>query len=188
MPRDVWAATGFLILAVCGLYSTHFGNGFHFDDWHTVSNNPAIRDLGNAKRFFTDPTAMSVLPANQVYRPLLPLSLAIDYRIGGGLKPWAFHAITFGAFLTLIVLLLILYNRLTDKPWVAFAAAALFALHPVAAETVNYVVQRADLWVALLTVAGLLMFTDSRTVLRWLWPLPVIAAWLFKPTAVIRVE
>jgi len=38
-----------------------FPNGFHFDDFHTVTENPFIRDLRNAPRFFTDPTMFSTL-------------------------------------------------------------------------------------------------------------------------------
>lgn len=185
MHRALWLAAGLLGVAVCALYSTHFQNGFHFDDWHAVNENPAIRDLRNAPRFFLDSSTMSVLPANQVYRPMLPLTLAFDYWVGGGLKPWAFHASTFAAFLLLLVVLLLLYRRLANDDWVAFGAASLFGLHPVAAETVNYVVQRSDLWVALLMSLGLFLYLREDKRSRILWPAPVILAWLFKPTAVV---
>src|SRR5437899_1859234 len=44
-----------LMLAVLVPYANHFDNGFHFDDFHTVTGNPSIRDLHNIPRFFTDP-------------------------------------------------------------------------------------------------------------------------------------
>jgi hypothetical protein len=44
-----------LVLAsVCVVYLGHFQNGFHFDDIHTITGNPYIRDLHNVPKFFTD--------------------------------------------------------------------------------------------------------------------------------------
>src|ERR1700733_9126047 len=88
-------------LAFCGMlalvllaYGNHFQNSFHFDDGHTIVDNPYIRDLHNIPRFFTDGRTFSVLPANRTYRPLVSTSLAIDYRLGHGLEPSWFHIST----------------------------------------------------------------------------------------------
>ena len=35
-------------------YSNHFHNGFHFDDGHSISDNPAIRSLGNLPQILVD--------------------------------------------------------------------------------------------------------------------------------------
>ena len=64
-------AVGLVVLA----YSNHFANEFHFDDRHTITDNPAIRSLANVPRFFTDSTTFSLLPTHQVYRPLLTAKL-----------------------------------------------------------------------------------------------------------------
>ena len=50
---------GGLLLALVAAYSNHFGNSFHFDDAHAVVNNPAIRTLGEAGRFFRDARTFS---------------------------------------------------------------------------------------------------------------------------------
>jgi hypothetical protein len=95
--RTVRSAVGvaLLLALTAAVYSNHFHNSFHFDDFHTVTDNVAIRSLGNIGRFFTDPATFSALPTHQVYRPVVTASLAFDYWLGRGLNPLAFHATTF---------------------------------------------------------------------------------------------
>jgi hypothetical protein len=59
---------GALLAAVLATYSNHFQNSFHFDDFHSITDNPSIRDLHNVLRFFSDARLSTVLPANQTYR------------------------------------------------------------------------------------------------------------------------
>ncbi len=90
-----------LLLLLVTAYSNFFDNSFHFDDSHVIENNLYIRSLGNIPRFFTDAGTGTNLPTNAVYRPLVPLTLAIDYQLGGGLQPRQFR-------LTQLLLLVIL--------------------------------------------------------------------------------
>ncbi len=170
----VWLAFGLLL----AIYANHFDNAFHFDDSHTVVDNPAIRSLANVPGFFTDARTFSVNPTNQSWRPLVSTSLAIDYALGGELNPLVFHLTTFLWFVLLLVCLYRLYRRMLD-PSLAFLATCLFGVHPTAAETVNYVIQRADLFVALGCVVGVLLFP------RWLYLAPFTLAVLCKPTALV---
>ncbi|MGH9627189.1 MAG: tetratricopeptide repeat protein, partial [Bryobacteraceae bacterium] len=182
-----------LLAATAAVYSNHFQNGFHFDDWHTVTQNPYIRDLRNLPLFFTDARTMSVLPANQAYRPIVTASLAIDYWAGRGLNPIAFHASTFCWYIGLLGCMLVLYQRIIARAWVSsncpavpLFATAWFALHPVSAETVNYVVQRADLYVVLGMTAGLAVYASFPHLRKWgFYLVPVLIAGLSKPTALI---
>src|SRR5262245_61933327 len=132
-----------ILLAVA--YSNHFQNGFHFDDSHAVQDNIYVRDITNIPRYFTDATTFSVLPLNQAYRPLLQTTFALDYWLGGGYKPLAFQIDTFFWYLLLLWAMAAFYWTLTGDPWVALVATSLYGLHPVCAETVNYIVQRGDL-------------------------------------------
>ena len=72
------------VAAVVAAYANHFHNSFHFDDSHTIVENVYIRDLHNIPRFFTDATTFSSLPANQTWRPIVSLSLALDYKLARG--------------------------------------------------------------------------------------------------------
>src|SRR5689334_17541013 len=98
-----WCAIAFLIAAVTAAYANHFHNTFHFDDSHTIENNAAIRTLGNVPRFFSDASTFSALPTNQSYRPIVSTLLALDYWLGGGLRPFVFHFSIFALFIVLIL-------------------------------------------------------------------------------------
>ncbi len=186
-------ATVILLLAVCMAYANSFQNGFHLDDSHTVIDNPAIRSLHNVPRFFKDTTSFSVLPANQTYRPLVSASLALDYALGHGYSPFWFHLSTFLLFLLLVWLLTKLYELILDKttpstinPWIAVTAAAWYGLHPAIAETVNYVIQRGDLFCTLGCVAALYLFAKYPDQRRFgFYLLPFVAAMFSKPPAAV---
>ncbi len=161
---------GFLILVGISLatlifaYSNHFSNSFHFDDSHTIENNSAIREI-NFKLFFTDATTFSSLPSNQSYRPLTTLENAIDYKLGNGLNTKVFHIHIFLTFLITCFLIGSFIKKLLDrinfsednKYW-ALLCAVIFGLLCVNAETVNYIIQRAEITAALFVLAGFVAF------------------------------
>jgi len=189
--RTIWLAA--LLLAICVAYANSFQNGFHFDDFHTVTDNPAVRSLKNVPRFFTDTTTFSVLPANRTYRPIVSTSLAIDYALGRGYVPLWFHLGTFDLFLGQVLLLFALYrlllNRIRPSPaneWLAMFGAAWFGLHPAMAETIDYVIQRGDLYCTLGCTAALYLFArypERRK--TGLYLLPFAFAMLSKPPAAV---
>jgi len=181
-----------LLLAVLAAYANHFQNGFHFDDYHSIADNAFITHLRNVPLFFTGVEMSSTRPDTATYRPLTTASLAFDYWLGHG-QPFWFHLSTFLWFLVQLVLMFSLFRRLTDRaaphpsnPWTALAATACYGLHPANAETVNYIVQRADLYSTLGVVASLLCFVTWPGQRRWGWYLiPAVAADLSKAPALI---
>jgi tetratricopeptide (TPR) repeat protein len=195
--KGIRVAALLLPLAVALAYSNHFQNGFHFDDFHTVNNNSYIRSLHNAKLFFTDPSTFSVLPANRTYRPLVTLSLAFDYWLGSGLKPFYFHLDAFLWYLVQLALMWALFRHIlrfastepwTDwgTDWAALFAVALYGLHPAMAETVNYVIQRGDLYSTLLVVAALAVYALAPRLRRFgIYLLPLAVALITKQPAAI---
>ena len=182
-----------ILVMVYLAYANHFDNAFHFDDSHTVESNPWIRDLGNIPRFFTDGTTFSTLPANRSYRPLVSTSLALDYYLSGGLKPRWFHISTFAWFLVQLGLMFLLFRLLLKHlveaelgRWLALAATAAYGLHPAMAETVNYVIQRGDLYVAVGVVASLYWYLAIPRHRRFgFYLVPLVAAILCKPPAMV---
>lgn len=196
LDRRVWLpwALG-VLLAVCLLYGSALENGFHFDDFHTVTDNPAVRSLGNIPAFFRDATLFSVLPANRTYRPVVSTSLALDYALGHGYKPFWFHLSTLLWLLVLLACLGLLYFRAMvavrpDTPrrnalW-AVAGMAWFGLHPAMAETVNYVIQRGDVYCTLGCVAALALWACLPAWRRFgVYLLPLAVALLSKPPAAV---
>jgi len=181
------------LLAVVAVYVNHFQNGFHFDDFHTVSQNVYIQNLRNVPRFFTDARLFSTLPTHQVYQPLTSATLAVDYWLAGGLKPLYFHLSTFAWFLAMLVLLFLLFRRIMDQAdehpsnWLfALLAMACYGLHPAIAETVNYIIQRADIYSTLGVVAALVVYVLWPASRKWGWYLiPALMGMVAKAPALI---
>ncbi len=186
-------ATVGLLLAIGVAYANSFQNGFHFDDYHAVVDNPGIRSLRGVPRFFTDARTFSVLPANRTYRPMVSTTLALDYALGRGYKPFWFHLGTFVLFLVQVVLVAALYRPLLEKvrpspanDWLALFGAAWYGLHPAMAETVNYVIQRGDLYCTLGCVAALLVYARyPRQRRTGFYLVPLVFAMLSKPPAAV---
>ena len=179
-------------LAVLAAYANHFYNDLHFDDLDAVRNNPAIRDLHNIPRFFVDPTLFSRAENQYLYRPITSVSLAVDYWLGDG-SLFYFHLSTFLWYLVQLLLMFFLFRRIMDLAdphpsniWTALLATMCYGLHPANAETVNYVIQRADLYNTLGTIACLWLFVRYPGQRKFGWYLlPAVAAILAKPPALI---
>jgi protein O-mannosyl-transferase len=181
------------LLAVTLTYSNHFHNGFQFDDYHSITDNIFVRSLANVPRFFVDATMSSAYSTHQTWRPLVMASLALDYQLGKGYEPFYFHLSTFLWFLTLLICAALLFETILNKvapdprnPWIAWFAAAWYGLHPAMAETVNYIIQRADLMSTWGIVAGLAVYARFPAWRRrGLYLLPVAVGFLSKPTTFI---
>lgn len=186
-----------VLLAVVAVYSNHFQNSFHFDDSHTVVDNPYIRSLHNLPSFFTDASTFSILPANRTYRPLVSASLAVDYALGHGYHPFWFHLSTFIVFLLQLIAMAALFISILDsvRPepqeknanrTVAIVATAWYGLHPAMAETVNYIIQRGDIFCTIGVVAALAIFARwPRLRMTGLYLVPFAFAMLSKPPAAV---
>ncbi len=182
-----------LFLAIIAVYWNHFDNEFHFDDSHTIVNNPFIRELSYIPSYFTDSTTFSSLPANRSYRPLLTTTLAIDYYLGAGYNLFFFHLSTFILFLLQLIFQFFFYKFLLEQIGqnknasnLSFLAVAIYGLHPVSAETVNYIIQRGDLHSTLGVVAGLVCYFYFPKLRKFpIYLLPVILGALSKPPAIM---
>jgi tetratricopeptide (TPR) repeat protein len=190
-PRSFAIACAAACLLAIAAYANHFRNDFHFDDDHTIQTNAFIRDLRNIPRFFVDASTFSSLPSHQSYRPLLTATLAVDYAVGGGLNPRAFHATSFGLFAIQCLLMYAFFVRVMDAAdpdpanrWVALLAAATYAVHPANAETVNYIIARSEILSTLGIVAAFVLFVRRRSARRYgLYLIPAAAAMLAKEQA-----
>lgn len=169
-PRPV-ASPAILLAAGCGLallfvaYANFFVNAFHFDDSHVVVENLYIRSLANAGRFFTDVRTTSALPQNQAYRPLVTLSLAVDYFFGHGLSARAFHVDQLLLLALLGVGLFAFYLRVMERAapapvnrFLAVFSATLFCVHTANTEAMNLMHARSEILSALGIVAGFLVY------------------------------
>jgi hypothetical protein len=164
-PRQrLWAALALVALGGTLVYVNSLGNAFHFDDSHSIVDNPAIRSIRHAGRWFTDASAFTVLKENTNYRPLLLASYAVNYAMGG-LRPAVFRSFNLLAHLGCALLAWLLARELTSRVWpgtedearrerVAFLTGLIFAIHPLQSEIVNYISSRSDGLCALFYLAA----------------------------------
>jgi tetratricopeptide (TPR) repeat protein len=186
-----------ILLAVTFVYANHFHNSFHFDDSHAVVDNPYIRSLRNVPRFFGDATTFSVLPANRTYRPFVSASLALDYALGRGYNTFWFHFSTFLVYLLQLIAMYTVFaailckvrpepEALSANVNVSLFAVAWYGLHPAMAETVNYIIQRGDIFCTFGVVAALAVYARSPAFRKTgLYLLPFAFALLSKPPAMV---
>ncbi len=133
------AAAAVLALAA---YCNSLPGGFHLDDW-VMLEDEQIRGAGPVGRVFR----------LEQTRPLTYLTFRWNFSISET-DPWPYHAANV-ALHTGNSALLLFVARCALPPAAAFGAAAIFAVHPIHSEAVNYVFQRATLlatFFALLTV------------------------------------
>ncbi|HRN47026.1 MAG TPA: tetratricopeptide repeat protein [Niabella sp.] len=180
-----------VIITVIIAYSNHFQNEFHFDDFHTIVNNGAIRKISNIPQFFTDARMFSASPTHQTLRPLVTSTLAIDYWMGNGFTLFWFHLTNFLWHIGLCIILFFLYKKLLstyiNHKWINFFAlfgAAWFGLHTAMAETVNYIISRSDILSTFFIILSLYIFAAFPEKRKWyLYLIPAALATMAKETA-----
>lgn len=132
-------------------------NGFtNWDDGYHVVNNPDILHLsveGLGKVFSSFYVAH--------YIPLVILSFAVEHSLFG-LDPFVFHFTNILLHVITSVLVYMLARRWRCGPISAFAAALIFAVHPIHVEAVAWVSARKDMLSSVLLFASLLMYERSR--------------------------
>lgn len=133
---------GLILLGGLLVFANTFDNSFHYDDGHSIVDNPHLRSLANIPGFFVDPGAFSVMPEARMYRPLLLLTLALNWALGGS-SVWGYHLVNLALHLANAWLVWLLGSRLAGRG--AWLAALLFLLHPVVSEPVNYISSRSAL-------------------------------------------
>ena len=153
-----WAAPLLLALLCFAAYGNTIGNGFHWEDETLIEKNVHIRTLRNLPYFF-NPGYVNVYESGlgQRFRPLRTVSFALDYALwGGDTRGYHFSNILLHCAAALFLWLWLGAAGL--PPAAALAGAALFALHPVHAESVAYIKNRSDLICAVFFFSAL-----------WLW-------------------
>ncbi len=193
-PVSVW----FAIAALCALVGvTWLGSlqaPFVFDDIPRIAR--------------ADPAILQLWPPNGwlfgSQRPLVQCTLAANHALGG-FDPMGYRIVNVClhacAVITLYFVVLGSLRLLTKRgttpiptAWsgeLAFAIAALWALHPIATSVTTYIIQRAELFAVLWTMLALLCVVHVQEATGWLRrallatiPTCLALALLSKPTAV----
>ncbi|MES2693227.1 MAG: hypothetical protein V4773_07115, partial [Verrucomicrobiota bacterium] len=166
LRRAGWLVAGVLVAAVLGAYANTLRAPFVYDDTLAIPENPTIRKLWPLSAVLLPQIEGGVTVAG---RPVLNLSLALNYALSGT-DVWSYHVsnilIHAGASLLLFGIVRRTLARrehttatttaavmaeataggsdATTPGRLAFAIAALWALHPLHTQAVTYTVQRAE--------------------------------------------
>jgi Flp pilus assembly protein TadD len=139
----------FLLAAITlGVYYPSFDNGFVYDDYPFLVDNPAVKGatLGSIPAYFTDRRSVSSSEdlARDVWRPLMPVSFALDHRLWG-LEGRCYHIENAFIHTANAWLVYALTAMITADPFASLVTAAVFAIHPVQTEAVAWVSGRSNL-------------------------------------------
>ncbi|HWA72005.1 MAG TPA: tetratricopeptide repeat protein [Polyangiaceae bacterium] len=170
-PARLWAAVALLVVAIGIAYANSFHGPFIFDDAPSIVENPSIRTLQFPEVLLAPPSALTTTG-----RPIVNLSLAVNYAIGGTAVE-GYHVVNLALHLLAALLLFALVRRTLLLPSLsrefasvatelAFAVALLWGVHPLQTESVSYVVQRAEVLVGLFYLGTLYCVLRGATAAR----------------------
>jgi tetratricopeptide (TPR) repeat protein len=143
-------AAGLIVLCAVAAYHNSFAGTFLYDDLGAILENHTIRHLWPLGQVLSPPTHGETVGG----RPLLNLSLAINYAIGG-LEVWGYHAANLAIHIAAALLLMGILRRTFLSPvlqerfggaatLLALASTLLWTVHLLQVESVTYIVQRAE--------------------------------------------
>jgi protein O-mannosyl-transferase len=163
-----------LVIAVIATFANGLAVPYLLDDFASIPGNPTIRSL----RLLAD----VLFPPPTIYtagRPVLNLSFALNYAIGGT-SVTGYHVAnilihTLGAVVLFgLVRRTLQLPRLRDRfghaaAMLAFVTAAVWAVHPIQVVSVTYLSQRAEALMALFYLLTLYGFVRGVTTGRGAW-------------------
>ncbi len=157
MPRSIpaWAIALVLLVVTVAVYAPALRGGMIWDDDDHITA-PHLRSFEGLRRIWVEPGV------TQQYYPILHTAFWLEHRLWGD-QVLFYHLVNVLLhWLSACVLAWILMRLGAPGPWLA---AALFALHPVAVESVAWITeQKNTLSTVLYLLAALLFlrFSDSR--------------------------
>lgn len=147
-------------IAALLLYANAINTPFQFDDHPYIVNNQYIKDLSNLDAIFN---------VGNPKRPLLMLTYAINYHLGG-LNPVSYHVVNIAlhalnGLLVYFVVFMILRHFLHDQNQhkirtnlTALLSSLLFICHPINTESVTYIWGRSGVLCTFFQLLALLTF------------------------------
>lgn len=152
-----------LLLVTSAAYAPSLTGTFQWDDKSLILKNPYIRSFKHLRRNLSSafwnvkPSGGGDLRANVYFRPLVTLSYMVDHAIYG-VQPWGYHLTNVLLHSLAVLMVYWLAIRIFAAPWLAFAAALIFALHPSRTEVVAWISGRTGSMMTIFYLASLLLF------------------------------
>jgi tetratricopeptide (TPR) repeat protein len=165
-----------IMVAAFAAYHNSFSGPFVFDDIAAIVDNPSIRHLWPITQVMAPP--LTTAGANG--RPIVNLSLAVNYALGGT-NVAGYHVVNLLLHVAVALVLFSLALRTLQLPsltrqfegkarHLAFAITLLWTVHPLLTESVTSVIQRNELIVGffyLITLYGVVRSFNSTRKAFW---------------------
>jgi tetratricopeptide (TPR) repeat protein len=148
-PKSAWLKGALIVLLTVLAYLPALRGGFIWDDDDYIIKNKSLREPGGLQHIWTD------VRATPQYYPLVHTAFRMEYQMWG-LRPVGYHVINILLHTLAALLLWRLLLRL-QLPG-AWLAALLFALHPVAVESVAWITERKNVLSAVFYFAAALAY------------------------------
>jgi tetratricopeptide (TPR) repeat protein len=169
LSLDIVDFLGLAAIFVLGflIYSNTFNASFHFDDVDHLEENPAIRSLSNIRAIWEYSHT----------RFLAYYSFAWNYHFSQ-LNVWGYHLVNLmihiatAGLVYWLTCLIFTSPVLKDKPIakdkkvVAFITAMLFVSHPLATQSVTYIIQRMSSMAAMFYLLSIVFYIMGRYTLN----------------------
>jgi tetratricopeptide (TPR) repeat protein len=159
-----WTGYAALVLIAVAVYANSLANGFITDDKLQLLGNPLVTDIHKLPQVFGSGVWSFLGYRGNYYRPAQFLPYALLYCVFGP------HALGFHCFMVMLhaantALVYTLARRLIDQstpdqstPGAAWISAAIFAVHPIHTEAVDWIAALPDVLLTTISLAGLLVF------------------------------
>ena len=165
--RTISALWPYAIIAVLGIlvHLPTFTGDFILDDKALIENNEYLKHPHSLRSYFMQEDGIVDKEEtgqyhSAYYRPLLNLTYRLDYILWG-MKAPGFRAVNLGLHLICCFLLFRLLVLLVHHRQAAFWATVLFALHPLNAECVSFIVSRNNLMVAIFSLLSFHYYIEA---------------------------
>ena len=144
-----WPPALALTLLALAAYVPAMQGGFVWDDDEYVTNNPVLRSMNGLGRIWLD------VGATPQYYPFTFTSFWIEHHLWGD-RPFGYHVVNIVLHAANAVMLWLILTRLAVPG--AWLAAAIFALHPVQAESVAWITERKNVLSGLFYLSAALAY------------------------------
>jgi protein O-mannosyl-transferase len=141
-------------------------NEFAYDDNHQILRNDFIKNWSNLPQAFTSSVwsflNTNINAAQDVYfRPLFTVLFMVNHALFGT-QAWGWHLVNVLIHTTVTYFVFIVCREISGRNWLAFITAALFAVHPVHAESVAWISGITDPLMALFALPSFYYYLKYR--------------------------
>lgn len=145
------------------IYFNSFTCSFNFDDLNSIINNTSIQDLSNVKAWW------SFSPN----RPVSIFTFALNYHFSQ-LDVWSYHLVNLMVhlinaclvwWLTILIIsspVMKTHPLANHKKTLAFFASLFFVSHPLATQSVTYIIQRQASMAAMFYILSVALYAKAR--------------------------